>query len=52
MQLLAELVLKHTDAAALDACLRSLAHCASQGSDTIQVPPSSLPEALLLAPSV
>ena len=37
LQLVADLLLKHTQPDALDACLRTLVHCTTQGNDTIQV---------------
>jgi hypothetical protein len=37
LQLIADLLLKHSQLDALDACLRTLAHCTTQGNDTIQV---------------
>lgn len=48
VQLLADLVLKHTDVHALDACLGSIAHCAAQDSHSIQVCPGALPFAALV----
>ena len=35
--LVAELLFKHADAATVDACLRTLLHCATSGPDTLQV---------------
>ena len=45
--LVAELLFKHADAGAVDACLRTLLHCATSGPDTLQVlsPSASTSEA-------
>lgn len=37
MQFIADLLLKHSQTDALDACLRALVHCTTQANNTIQV---------------
>lgn len=44
--LVAELLFKHADAATVDACLRTLLHCATSGPDTLQVLEPEIPSQL------